>query len=221
MKHSFHACLATLAFLATSFAFAEDKPSALPGVIPSISYKKGGEGVGYHDTTKGYGPFPKGHGGQAWKRNDDVEIDWAFWDKSADGAQDKTHWAKGQGGSVGANGGGDFAVWFDATEWLAFDVAVEKEAEFVIALRVAYGGNAQPAPVFHLELDGKKFGGDLTLPAGTTNNKEFSNTWHHFYDVTAAPVKISVGTHVLKVVCDVTGKDGAPQLHYVEVKPKP
>jgi hypothetical protein len=216
----------TLSFLAALLlapfgANCEDKPMALPGLIQSTAYKKGGEGSGYHDTSKGYGPFPKGHGGQAWKRNDDVEVDWAFWDKAANGAQDKTHWAKGQGGSVCANDCGDMDVWFDATEWLAYDVAVEKDAEFIFILRVAYGGAAQPAPVFHLELDGKKIGGDITLPKGSKNNGEFSNLWHHFYDMPTQVVKIAAGLHLLKVVCDVTGKDGAPQLHYIEVKPKP
>jgi hypothetical protein len=192
-------------------------PFELPCIFGAAQYRKGGEGGGYHDTTPGYGPFPAGHGGQAWLRNDDVEIDWAFWDRASDGSQDKTHWPPGGGGSLCTPGGGDFAAWMDTGEWLAYDIVAPVEGKYVFTLRMAYGGNKKPR--LHVEIDGAKAGGDLALPDGTTNKGEFSNPWHHFVDLPTSPVPVAAGPHVLKVVCDAGAPDGLPQLHYVEVRP--
>lgn len=134
-------------------------PFVLPCIFNVAQYRKGGEGVGYHDTTPGNKPGP--HIAYT-DRNDDVDLDWAYWDD-----------AKGSHGSTCSAGCGVANCWGTAGEWLAYEITSEVTWMYTFTLRVCNG--AGKGPVMHLEIDGVNVSGDLEVP-GTPD-------WHHFTDL--------------------------------------
>jgi CSLREA domain-containing protein len=108
---------------------------ALPGRLEAENYRDGGEGVGYHDTTRG-------NTGGAY-RQDDVDIQTCT---------DSTTTS----GSTCYNVG-----WTAAGEWLAYDVNVSNDGSYTFAIRVA---SPNIGKSLHLELDGTNISGSIAVP---------------------------------------------------------
>jgi Carbohydrate binding module (family 6) len=91
-------------------------------------------------------------------------------------------------------GGGYNLGWVKATEWLKYTVTVATANTYAIDVRVAsYGAGG----VFHIEVDGVKKTGAITVPN--------TGGWQTWRTITAAGVSLTSGTHVIRVVMDTNG----------------
>ena len=132
-------------------------PTPIPGRIEAESYDRGGQGVGYSDTTVG-----NEQGGFTY-RTDDVDIK--------------------------ASKYGGYAVgWFNAGEWLAYTVHVERSGLYTVNARV---GSALPDRTFHLEVDGRDVTGELAVPQLAD--------WDEYATVTTS-LMLNAGDQVIRVV---------------------
>ena len=104
----------------------------------------------------------------------------------------------GVGAIPPANGGGYFVGWTLPTESLNFTVSVAATGTYTLNFRVAA---AQTGGKFHLNVDGANVTGSLSIP----NTAD----WNNYQLVSKTGVSLSAGTHVLTLVFDVAGPNGA------------
>lgn len=141
----------------------------IPGRIEAEDYRDGGQGVGYFDKTDG----------NTWggcQADDDVDI--------------KPDIGEGNSCVVGE---------FEAGEWLAYNVWVEKDGIYQAQLRVARGEES-PGRV-HLEVDGIDVSGPIEIPK--------TGVWDPltFVIVTVPNLNLTAGSHVLVLEAEVDWVD--------------
>ena len=106
-----------------------------------------------------------------------------------------------EGVDIGASGvtGTRYSVgWTKAGEWLAYDLDVSETGRYGSEIKVASDGEGGE---FHLELDGKHIGKTVSIPN--------TGGWTKWMPVSAGPVKLAKGKHVLKLKMDSNGKTGS------------
>lgn len=120
-------------------AYEEVYVGRLPGYIQAAAFNRGGEGIGYHDSSPRNGPHETDW---TMRGHEDVDIE----DTSDTGTEYRT------GFDVG---------WITPGEWLAYKVYVEQSGLYTIRLRHASQG---PGGKMHVELNGRDITGPITLP---------------------------------------------------------
>jgi hypothetical protein len=122
-----------------------DPVISLPGTFEAEHFDKGGEGVGYHDTT------PGNQGNAKFRTSEDVDV------FRSNDAGDSPYVVKN----------------FASGERLAYTVSVESTGVYVIELRAATN-NDFPDPSYHIEVDGIDVTGSVVLPdTGGWNNYQW------------------------------------------------
>jgi hypothetical protein len=107
---------------------------SIPGTIEAESFDTGGEGVGYHDTTRT-------NLGGLYRPSEGVDI---------------------IASSVPAGGLFDVA-YFEAGEWLAYTLNVATGGTYAVEVRAATSADF-PNVAYHVEVDGRNVTGTVTLP---------------------------------------------------------
>ncbi len=98
---------------------------------------------------------------------------------------------RSSGADIEATAGGGYNLgWVAPGEWLAYSVDVSAAGRYTAQFRVASYG---PGGTFHLEANGVDLTGPLTVP---------DTGWWQTWTVLAAPVTLSAGPQVLRLVMD-------------------
>ena len=95
-------------------------------------------------------------------------------------------------------GGGYNIGWASAGEWLNYTVDVATTGIFTFEIRVASLG---PGGSFHIEADGVDTTGPISVPS--------TGGWQSWTTITRSGVALVSGTHVLRLVMDTIGANGA------------
>lgn len=93
-------------------------------------------------------------------------------------------------------GGGYNVGWMTAGEWLAYTVQVAAPGTYTLQVRVAAAGEGGR---FHVEAGGRDVSGPLVIPN--------TGSWQRWTTV-KAPVRLSTGVQVLRLVLDANGPGG-------------
>ena len=107
--------------------------------------------------------------------------------------------------------GGGFNVGYTrAGEWMEYTVNVGIAGNYRFEFRVASGN---PGGTFHVEFDGVDKTGPITLPN--------TGGWSNWQTVVAAPVSLSAGQQVMRVVFDTSAASGQDigRLNWIKVTP--
>jgi hypothetical protein len=99
-----------------------------------------------------------------------------------------------------------YVGWFAPTEWLAYNVNVATNGNYVFQLRAA---TATSSATVHLELDGVNVTDSVIIPN--------TGGWDTWRTISTPPVSLSAGPHTLKLVTD----QSYPNLNYLDVSPAP
>ena len=94
-------------------------------------------------------------------------------------------------------GGGNNIEATQAGEWLNYTANVAKTRLFDLSFRVAA---ADKGGKFHLEVDGNNVTGTISVPK--------TGNWQKWTTVTADEIRLTAGTHVLRLVMDANGSSG-------------
>jgi hypothetical protein len=176
----------------------KDKPQEIPGKVWLAYYDVGGEGVGYHDTTKnnqGSGSLNRGPAEKDNFRKDeapDLSYTKAAFDKwKADGKKlDVDEYYIG---------------WTDAGEWLNCTVDVKEAGTYVVNLKSsAHNEGTQDS----IAIDGK----DVTGPFNVTTTGDW-HTWMMHNGV--AKIKLEKGLHLLTFKFEKEGNQNVMWLEFV------
>jgi uncharacterized repeat protein (TIGR03803 family) len=99
---------------------------------------------------------------------------------------------------------GGYAVgWFEAGEWLAYTIDVQREGLYTISARV---GSALPDRTFHIEIDGADVTGPIAVPQLAD--------WDQYATLRLPPVALAAGRQQLRIVM---GPDSYMDLQGLEV----
>lgn len=89
-----------------------------------------------------------------------------------------------------------YLVVMQAGDWMNYTVDVAQPGSYTLSAQTYYWG--APGGTFHVEADGVNATGSVQVPGGSS--------WQ---TVTKSGIQLNAGRHVLKVVCDSNGSDGA------------
>jgi len=109
-----------------------------------------------------------------------------------------------------ADGGGYFVGWTVPGEYLNYTATVAATGTYTLDFRVA----SQPkGGTFHFDVDGKNVTGELSVPS--------TGDWNVYTIVSKAGVKLTAGTHLLRLVIDShgTGVGAAGNFDWFEAVP--
>ena len=134
---------------------------ALPGTIEVEDYRDGGQDNGYYDKSSG-------NKGDSNYRNDDVDIRGC--DADGDGNKDER--------CVG---------WWEGDEWLAYNVRIESNGEYVFRVR---GATERDDVKLQFRIDGDTVGSVTLESTGSTSS---------FATSESDPIRLPEGRHTLKV----------------------
>jgi hypothetical protein len=178
----------------------KDAPQAVPGKIMVANFDVGGEGVAYHDTTKGCEGNGKLNGGndEKSKFRKDEDPDCSF---------TKADWDKWKDTGKPLPTDVQYVGWTDAGEWLNYTVDVKEAGTYQLTL-LASANNA--GTQMSWDVNGK----DATGPV----NIEQTGNWHAWkLHTNICELKLEKGLNLitLKFV-----KEGNQNVQYFELTPK-
>jgi len=105
-------------------------------------------------------------------------------------------------------GGGRDLGWTVKGEWLKYSVTVASARRYAVSFRVASKGTGG---TFHLEVDGVNVTGTMRIPN--------TGGWQSWTTVTRTGVALTAGPHVLRLVMDTNGTNGAVgNFNWIDVK---
>lgn len=105
------------------------------------------------------------------------------------------------------SGGGYDVGWIRAGEWLNYTISVPTAGSYVFSPRVA---NVAAGGAFHVEIDHVDVSGTLTIPN--------TGGWQTYTTINSAPVTLTAGTHVMRLVFDTAASNGfVGNVNYVTI----
>src|SRR5581483_5656936 len=105
-------------------------------------------------------------------------------------------------------GGGRDLGWTVKGEWLKYSVTVASARRYAVSFRVASKGTGG---TFHLEVDGVNVKGTMRI--------HNTGGWQSWTTVTRTGVALTAGPHVLRLVMDTNGTNGAfGNFNWIDVK---